>query len=140
MGTIPNCSQNFLSLIKPLVTVTNRNKAFFLLRTRVAESFDLKEVLCFHSLNCIGIQIAFIFKLKASLTCLFNCCTIFPTFLFMIFYFPDSKYWNSFQRLSPFYFCSSKLIGILSSILLRRHCNISFFETSVTMVDFISYR
>ena len=104
MGTIPNCSGSFLSLIKPLGTVTNRNKAFFLLRTSVADSFDFKQVLCFHSLNCIGIQVAFIFKLKASLTCLFNCCTIFPTFLLMIFCFPDSKNWNSFQRLSPFYF------------------------------------
>ena len=35
-------------------------------------------------------------------------------------------------------FRSSKLIGIkLSSIFLRRHCSISFSETSVAMLDFI---
>ena len=84
-------------------------KAFFLLHTSVADTFEFKEILCLHSLNCIGIQIAFIFKLKASFTCLFNCRTIFPTFLLMIFYFPDSKYWHSFQRLSPFYFTFIKI-------------------------------
>ena len=113
-------------------------KAFFLLHISVTDTFEFKETLCLHSLNCIGIQIAFIFKLNASLTCLFDCRTIFPTFPLMIFYFPDSKYWHSFQRLFPHSILrSSKLIGILSSIFLRRHCNISFSETSVAMLDFI---
>ena len=102
--TIPNCSGIFLSLIKPLGTVSNQNKAFFLLHTSVVHTFEFKEILCFHSLNCIGIQIAFIFKLKASLTCLFSCRTTSPTFLLEIFYFTDSKYWHFFQRLPPFYF------------------------------------
>ena len=109
-------------------------KAFFLLHTSVADTFEFKEILCLHSLNCIGIQIAFIFKLNVSLTCLMNCRTIFPTFLLLIFYFPDSKYWHSFQRLSPFYFTFVKIIGILSSIFLRRHCKISFSETSVNIL------
>ena len=56
-------------------------KAFFLLHTSVTDTFEFKEILCLHSLNCIGIQIAFIFKLKASLTCLFDCHTVFPAFL-----------------------------------------------------------
>ena len=84
-------------------------KAFFLLHTSLADTFEFKEILCFHSLNCIGIQITLIFKLKASLICLFNCRTIFPTFLLMIFYFPDSKYWHSFQTFSPFYFLFIKI-------------------------------
>ena len=133
MRTIPNYSGIFLSLIKPLGTVTNQNKAFFLLHSSVVDIFDFKEILCFHSLNFIGIQIAFIFKLKASLTCLFNCRIIFPTFLLIIFYFPgipSKDFPNSI-------FCSSKLIGKLSSILLRRHCNISFSETSVAILGFI---
>ena len=50
MRTIPNCSGIFLSLIKPLGTV-NQNKAFFLLHTSVADTFEFKEILCFHSLN-----------------------------------------------------------------------------------------
>ena len=109
-------------------------KAFFLLHTSVADTFEFKEILCLHSLNCVGIQIAFIFKLNVSLTCLLNCRTIFPTFLLLIFYFPDSKYWHSFQRLSPFYFTFVKIIGILSLIFLRRHCKISFSETSVNIL------
>ena len=84
-------------------------KAFVILHSSVTDTFEFKEILCFHSLNCIGIQIAFIFKLKASLTCLLNCRTIFPTFHLMIIYFPDSKYWNSFQRISPFYFLFIKI-------------------------------
>ena len=80
----------------------NQNKAFFLLHASVVDILEFKEILCFHSLSCMGIQIAFILKLKASLTCLFNCRTIFSTFLLMISYFPDRKYWHSFQRLSPF--------------------------------------
>ena len=109
MRTSPNYSGTFLSLIKPLGTVTKKNKAFFLLHTSVGDTFKFKEILCFHSLNFIGIQIALISKLKVSLTCLFNCHTIFPAFLLMIFYFPDSKYWHSFQRLSPFYFSFIKI-------------------------------
>ena len=34
-------------------------KAFFLLHTSVVNTFEFKEILCFHSLNCIGVQIAF---------------------------------------------------------------------------------
>ena len=102
-------------------------KAFFLLHSSVADTFEFKEILCLHSLNCIGIQIAFIFKLKDSLTFLFDCRTIFPTFLLMS---PSKDFPHSILR-------SSKLIGILSSIFLRRHCNISFSETSVAMLDFV---
>ena len=105
-------------------------KAFLLLHTSVSDIFEFKEILCLHSLNCIGIKIAFIFKLKASFTCLFNCRTIFPTFLLMIFYFPDSKYWHSFQRLSPFCFTFIK-------INRNTFFDISFSETSVAMLDFI---
>ena len=133
MRTIPNCSGIFFSLIKPLGTVTNQNKAFFFLHTSVADTFEFKEILCFHSLNCIYIQIAFTFKLKVSLTCLFNCRTIFPTFL-MIFYFSDSKYWYSFYILSPFYFSFIK-INRNTFFNILRHCNISFSETSVAMLD-----
>ena len=97
-------------------------KAFFLLHTSVSDTFEFKEILCLHSLNCISIQIAFIFKLKDSLTFFFDYRTIFPTFLLMS---PSKD------------FPHSKLIGILSSIFLRRHCNISFSETSVAMLDFI---
>ena len=111
--------------------------AFFLLHTSVADTFEFKEILCLHSLNCISIQIAFIFKLKASLTCLFNCRTIFPlSFLWS----PISLTVNT-DILSKYFphsiLRSSKLIGILSSIFLRRHCNILFSETSVAMLDFI---
>ena len=66
-------------------------KALFLLHTSVADTFEFKEILCFLSLNCIGVQIAFIFKLEISLTCLFNCRTIIAAFLLMIFYLTDSK-------------------------------------------------
>ena len=90
MRAIANCSGIFLSLIRPLGTVTNQNKTLFLLHTSLADKFEFKEILCFHSLNCIGVQTTFIFKLKASLTCLLNCRTIFPTFLLMIYFF-DSK-------------------------------------------------
>ena len=133
--TIPNCSGIFLSLTKRLGTANNQNKAFFYLHNSVEDSFELKEILCFHSLSCIGIQIALMFKLKVSFACLFNCRTIFPTFLFMIFYFPDSKYWNSFQGLSPFYFSFIKINRNTFFKLLRRYCNISFSETSVAMLD-----
>ena len=109
MRTIPNYSEIYLPLIKPLGTVTNQNKVFFLLHTSMADTFEFKEILWFHNLNCIGLQVASIFILKASLTCLFNCHTIFPTFLLMIFYFPDSKYGHFFQRLSPFYFSFTKI-------------------------------
>ena len=134
MRMIPNCFWIFLSPIKPLGTATNQNKAFFVLHTSVTDTFEFKKILCFHSLNCIDIQIAFIFKLKVSLTYHFNCGTIFRSFLIILIYFPDSKYWQSFPHSI---FRSSKLIGISSSILLRRHCNISFSETSVAMLDFM---
>ena len=93
MRTMSNCSGIFLLLIKPLGTAPSQNKAFFLLHTSVENTFEFKEILCFYSLNFIGIQIAF------SLTYLFNCSTIFSTFILIIFYLPGNKYWHSFQRL-----------------------------------------
>ena len=122
MRIIPNYSRIFLSLIKPLGTVTNQNKAIFLLHASVADTFEFKEILCFHILNCIGIQITLIFKLNAFLTCHINCHSFFPL----------SFLWSSIsltintgipsKDFSHAIFRSSKLIGIISSILLRRHC------------------
>ena len=119
MSAIPNCSG----------TATNQNKAFFLLCTTVADAFEFKEILCFHSFNCIGIQIAFIFKLKASLT--------FPIFLHRSSISLTVNTGIPYKDFPHYIFRSSKLIGILSSTLLRRHCNISFSETSVAMPDFM---
>ena len=85
-----------------LSTLMHLYKTFFFLHTSMTDTFEFKEIFCFHSLNCVSIQITFIFKLKASLTCLFNCRTIFFNFPLIILYFPDSKYWHSFQRFFPF--------------------------------------
>ena len=104
-------------------------KAFFLLDTSVVDTFEFTEILCFHSLNHIGTQIAFIFKLKAPLTCLFNCRTIFPTFYLMIFYLPDSIS-NSFQRLSASYFSFIKI----NWNTFFNTFDISFSETSSCLI------
>ena len=56
----------------------NQNKAFFLLHASVVDILEFKEILCFHSLSCMGMQIAFILKLKASLVVFSIVAPFFP--------------------------------------------------------------